>query len=82
MLTGIIKTHQRFPMPSRPPKSLHLGFTPTELASSPDAIHFKSDVPPLAALINDALLVGAQSCDLFRDVKQARPLHMFEQRHA
>ena len=82
MLVGIIKPHQRFPMSSRHPKSLHPGFTPTVLASSPDAIHFKSDVPPLAALINDALLVGAQSRELFRDIKQARPLHMFEQRHA
>jgi hypothetical protein len=82
MLIGIIKPHQRFPMPSRHPKSLHPGCSPTELASIPDAIHFKSDVLPLAALVNDALLVGAQSRELFRDIKQARPLHMFEQRHA
>ena len=82
MLIGIIKTHQRFPMSSRPPKSLHPGFSPTELASSLYAVHFKSDVLPLAALANDALVVGARSCELFRDVKQARPLHMFEQRHA
>lgn len=82
MLVGIIKPHQRFPMSSRHPKSLHPGCSPTELASSPDAIYFKSDVLPLAALVNDALLVGAQSRELFRDIKQARPLHMFEQRHA
>jgi hypothetical protein len=28
------------------------------------------------------LLVGAQSCELFPDVKQVCPLHMLEQRHA
>ena len=82
MLTGIIKLHQRFPMSSRVPKSLHLNCSPTELASSPYTIHFKFDVPPLAALDKDALLVGAQSCELFRDVKQARPIYMFEQRYA
>jgi hypothetical protein len=69
-------------MSSRHPKSLHPGCSPTELASIPDAIYFKSDVLPLAALVNDALLVGAQSRELFRDIKQARPLNMFEQRHA
>jgi hypothetical protein len=69
-------------MSSRYPKSLHLSCSPTELASSPHAIHFKYDVPAMAALVKAALLVGAQSCELFRDVKQARPLHMFEQRHA
>lgn len=82
MLTGIIKTHQRFPMSSRPPKSLHLDCSPTESASNPYALYFKSNVPPLAALVNDALLVGAQSCELSLDVKQACPLHMFEQCHA
>ena len=82
MLVGIIKTHQRFPMSSRHPQSQHLDFSPTELASSPDVLYLKSDVPPLAALGNTALLVGAQSCELFRDVKQAQPLHMFERRHA
>lgn len=69
-------------MSSRHPKSLHLDCSPTESASSPYALYFKSDVPALAALVNGALLVGAQSCDLFRDVKQAYPLHMFEQCHA
>jgi hypothetical protein len=64
------------------PQSLYLGCSPTELASSPYGIHFNSDVPPLAAHVNDALLVGAQSCELFPDVKQVCPLHMLEQRHA
>lgn len=82
MLTGIIKIHQRFPMSSRVPKLLHLDCSPTELADSLYTIYSKSDVPLQAALVNDALLVGAQSCELFRDVKQACPLHMFEQCHA
>ena len=82
MPNGIIKFHQRYPMFSRDPKSLHLDCSPTELASSPYTLYFKSDVPPLAALVNDALLVGTQPCELFRVVKQAYPHHMFEQCHA
>jgi len=69
-------------MISRHPKSLHLGCSPAELASSPYAIHFKSNVLPLVALVKDALLVGTQACELFRDVKPARLLHVVEHRHA
>lgn len=69
-------------MSSRHPKALHLGFSPSELASSPYARFYKTDVPPLAAHVKDALLVGAQPCELFLGVKQTRPLHMLEQRHA
>lgn len=69
-------------MSSRHPKALHLGYSPSELASSPYARFYKTDVPPLAEHVKDALLVGPQSCELFREVKQACPLHMFEQCHA
>jgi hypothetical protein len=69
-------------MTSLHPQSLYLGYSPAESASSPYAIHFNSYVPPLAAHVNDALLVGAQSCELFLDVKQVCPLHMLEQRYA
>jgi hypothetical protein len=66
--------NQRFSISPRPTKSLHLGYTPSELASSPYARYFKSDVPPLTMPAKDALLVGAQLCELFPDVKQARLL--------
>lgn len=69
-------------MSSRHPKALHLDFSPSELASSPYARFYKTDEPPLAAHVKDALLVGAQPCELFLGVKQARPLHMFEHDHA
>ena len=61
-------------MPSRPTKSMYLGYSPADLASSPYARYFKSDVPMLAAHVRDALLVGAQSSELFPDVKQAHLL--------
>ena len=69
-------------MSSRHPKALHLGYSPSELASSPYARFYKTDVRPLAEHVKDALLVGAQACELFPDVKPARPLHMVEQCHA
>jgi hypothetical protein len=56
---------------SRHPKALHLGYSPSELASSPYARFYKTDVPPLAEHVKHALLVGVQSCELFPDVKQA-----------
>ena len=69
-------------MSSRHPKALHLGCSPSELASSPYARCYKTDVPPLAEHVKGALVVGTQACELFRDVKPARPLHMVEHRHA
>ena len=69
-------------MSSRHPKALHLGYSPSELASSPYARFYKTNVPPLAEHVKDALLVGAQPCELFPDVKPARPLHRVEHRHA
>lgn len=61
-------------MSSRYPKALHLGYSPSELASSPYARYYKTDVPPLAEHVKDALLVGAQACELFPDVTKAHLL--------
>jgi DAPG hydrolase PhiG domain len=58
-------------MPSRHPQAQHLGYSASELANSPYARFFKTDVPPLAAHVKEALLVGAQPCELFPDVKLA-----------
>ena len=69
-------------MSSCHPKALHLGCSPSELASSPYARCYKTDVPPLTAHVKNALPVGTQPCELFPDVKPTRPLHMVEHRHA
>jgi len=69
-------------MSSRYPKALHLGYSPSELASSPYARYYKTDVPPLAEHAKDTLLVGAQPCELFPGMKPARAIHMFRHRHA
>ncbi|PIT82389.1 DAPG hydrolase family protein [Limnohabitans sp. 15K] len=61
-------------MSIRHPKALHLGYSPSELASSPYARFFKTDVSPLADHVNEALLVGTQPSELFPDVNQARLL--------
>jgi hypothetical protein len=61
-------------MSSSRSQALHLGYTPTELASSPYARFFKTQLPPLASHVKDALLVGAQPLALFPDVKQAHQL--------
>ncbi len=58
-------------MPLHPTESLHLGYSPEELARSPYARFFKPEVPPLSTHVKDALLVGAQACELFPDVTQA-----------
>jgi hypothetical protein len=69
-------------MSSRHRKALHLGYSPSKLASSLYARFYKTDVSPLAEHAKDTLLVGAHPCELFPDVKPARAIHMFRHRHA
>jgi len=55
-------------------KSVHLGYTATEMASSPYARFFKPDMAPLPEHVREAIAVGLQSVDLLPPVASARAL--------
>jgi hypothetical protein len=56
------------------PESVHLGYTATEMASSPYARFFKPDMAPLPEHVREAIAMGLQSVDLLPPVANAREL--------
>jgi hypothetical protein len=56
------------------PESVHLGYTATEMASSPYARFFKPDMAPLPEHVREAIAVGLQTEELLPPVSSARAL--------
>ena len=56
-------------------KSIHLGYSATELTTSPYARFFKSDMAPLPAHVREAIAVGLQTVDLLPPIEDAPDLH-------
>lgn len=56
------------------PDAMHLGYRPSEMASSPYAAFYRDDMAPLAEHVKEALLVGGQAHELFPLVDRANEL--------
>jgi hypothetical protein len=56
------------------PESVHLGYTATEMASSPYARFFRPDMAPLPEHVREAIAVGLQTEELMPPVSSARAL--------
>ena len=61
-------------MTSAAHQSVHLGYTAAELATSPYARFFKSDMAPLPAHVREAIAVGLQTVDLLPPLASAPEL--------
>ena len=57
------------------PNGMHLGYSATDMDSSPYAAFYRDDMAPLAEHVKDALLVGGQAHELFPLVDRANELH-------
>ena len=53
------------------PNGMHLGYSATDMDSSPYAAFYRDDMAPLAEHVKDALLVGGQAHELFPMVDRA-----------
>jgi hypothetical protein len=62
-------------MPIASHESVHLGYSAQELATSPYARFFDTDMAPLPAHVREAIAVGMQTVDLMPPVESAPNLH-------
>jgi hypothetical protein len=56
------------------PNGMHLGYSATDMDTSPYAAFYRDDMAPLAEHVKDALLVGGQAHELFPLVDRANEL--------